>query len=76
MSRTRLSRAGRQVRGVKTASHHREGAPTDHKKRRGGKEERKELTNSDAQRGSVHREWSDQPGWKERLAARTRGARY
>lgn len=75
MSRRRLSRAGRQVRGVKTASHRREEAPTDHKKSRGGKK-RKEMTNSDAHRGSVHRKWSEKPGWKERLAAKTGVARY
>lgn len=40
MSRTQLSRAGRQVRGVKTASHRREEALTDHKKSRRGEKKK------------------------------------
>lgn len=78
MSRTRLSRTGRQVRGVKTASHRREEALTDHKKSGGvgGRRGRGKMTNSNAHRGSVHRKWSDEPGWKERLAAKTSVARY
>lgn len=35
MSRIQLSRAGRQVRRVKTASHHREEASTGHKRGEG-----------------------------------------
>ena len=47
MSRTQLSRAGRQVRGVKTASHHREEVSTGHKRGEGTTE----LTDFNARHG-------------------------
>lgn len=53
MSTTRLSRAGRGVRGVKTALDRREEALTGHK-RQGRK---METTNSDAHRGSTLGKW-------------------
>lgn len=72
MSRTRLSRAGRRVRGVKTAPDRREEALTDHK-RQGRKTE---MSNSDAHRGSMRGKTARKARTEERRTSKRSVAGY